>query len=858
MKKNILLLFLSLYLPLFCLSQSLTIDQKVDSLLSIITLEEKIGQMTQAERGALDNIGDIAYYKLGSLLSGGGSAPNQNNVSAWADMYDMYQNEALKTRLGIPLIYGVDAVHGHNNVYGAVIFPHNIGLGSTWNAELVKSVNEVTAKEVAATGIDWTFSPCITVPQNERWGRTYEGFGETAEIQKIMAAASVIGLQGEDLKAKESILACAKHWVGDGGTTNGTDQGNTEISEEVLREIHMSGYIDAINANVGTIMASYNSWNGQKLHGHDYLLNDVLKEELGFEGFIISDWKGVDQLTDDYRTAVKIAINAGIDMVMVPDRYIFFISILKDLVEKEEVSMARIDDAVSRILKQKFLLNLFEEPLTDRSLISSVGSAEHRLIAKQAVRESLVLLSSKNDVLPLRRDNQKILVAGSHADDLGAACGGWSISWQGSNGEITEGTTILEGIQQYLGSSWLVYAEDGETSLDADIAIVVIGEDPYAESGGDRSSLNINDDDVSLIKKLKSRGIPVVTILISGRPMIISELLPYTDAFIAAWLPGTEGDGVAELLFGDYEPKGILTHTWPRTMSQIPINFGDADYDPLFEYKHGLQSFPTAVNNTVLLPYASIINESGDKILLTLTDKVSTLSYTLSNFSMKINGEIFPNAIASVSISSYDSSILEINLNNLIEGDISSISISYNGYGIASSGLMLIPFDDLFVYNGLKNLGTPQDIPGRIEAESYYDMNGIATEDCSDVRGGLNVGWINNGDWMKYQIEATISGEYVLTSRIAGYKPGTLYFSFNDSITTEVSYDNIEGWQDWKDFQTNIYLEKGIYTMKVFSYTEDFNINYFDFDLLTGINDIIPQLTEILVYPNPAISNFFY
>ena len=382
--KKLNIILLSLFFPSLIFAQD--IDFKVDSLLKLMTLEEKIGQMTQAERGALENISDIQYYKLGSLLSGGGSSPTPNTTESWANMYDDYQSYALKTRLGIPLVYGVDAVHGHNNLYGAVIFPHNIGLGCTWNPELVKQVNQITAKEVAATGIDWTFSPCIAVVQNERWGRTYEGFGETAEIQKIMSAASVEGLQSDDLDAPETILACAKHYVGDGGTTNGIDQGNTQVTEEVLRELHMAGYIDAIAENVGSVMASYSSWNGDKLHGHDYLLTDVLKNELGFEGFIISDWKGVDQVAEDYREAVKRSVNAGIDMVMVPDRYIYFISILKDLVEKNEVSMARIDDAVTRILKQKFLLNLFEEPYTDPSFAASVGSDAHRSVSRQAVR----------------------------------------------------------------------------------------------------------------------------------------------------------------------------------------------------------------------------------------------------------------------------------------------------------------------------------------------------------------------------------------------------------------------------------------------------------------------------------------
>ena len=474
--KYVLILLGIILLNLQLNGQGLTVDEKVDSLLNLMSLEEKVGQMAQAERTELENMNDIASFGLGSLLSGGGSSPSPNTVAGWAAMYDNFQSIALQSNRGIPIIYGIDAVHGHNNAYGAVIFPHDIGMGCTWDPELVMQADQVVAEEVASTGLDWTFSPCIAVPQNERWGRTYEGFGETAEIQKLMAAACVDGLQGDDLSTNVSILACAKHFVGDGGTTNGNDQGNTVVSEEVLRNLHMAGYADAIESGVGSIMASYSSWNGEKMHGNEYLLTEVLKNEMGFEGFIVSDWKGVDQLHEDYREAIKRAINAGIDMVMVPDRYEVFIAHLISLVEDNEVSESRIDDAVRRILKQKFLLNLFDEPYTDPSLSGSFGSQEHRNIAKQAVRESIVLLDAKNDRLPLQKNNQTILVAGSLAADLGAQCGGWTISWQGGNGAITPGTNILTGIQNVVESSEVIYSPSGNYNDPVDLAVVVVGE----------------------------------------------------------------------------------------------------------------------------------------------------------------------------------------------------------------------------------------------------------------------------------------------------------------------------------------------------------------------------------------------
>ncbi|NPD47094.1 carbohydrate-binding protein [Lentimicrobium sp. S6] len=853
--RSTLLILLSLIFSITAFAQTLSVDEKVDSLLQLMTLEEKIGQMTQAERGALETITDISYYSLGSLLSGGGSTPVPNSQAAWANMYDEYQNIALNSRLGIPLVYGVDAVHGHNNVYGAVIFPHNIGLGCTWNPNLVTTINQITAKEVAATGIDWTFSPCIAVPRNERWGRTYEGFGETAEVQKMMASASVIGLQGESLTSSETILACAKHFVGDGGTMNGIDQGNTVVSEEVLRELHMAGYIDAVEQNVGTVMASYNSWNGQKLHGHDYLLNDVLKEELGFEGFVISDWKGVDQVDEDYREAVKRSVNAGIDMVMVPDRYIYFISILKSLVADGEVSLERINDATRRILKQKFLLNLFEEPLTDPSLAADFGSQAHRDIARQAVRESSVLLNSKINVLPLQKNNQKILVAGKLANNLGAQCGGWSISWQGSNGQITEGTNILQGIQNLAETSEVIYSELGDYNESVDVAVVVVGENPYAEGAGDRNDLHLESDEISLIKRLKNKGIPVVTVLISGRPMIISDVLPYTDAFIAAWLPGSEGEGIAEILFGDHNPSGKLAHTWPRKMSQIPINFGD-NKPGLFDYKHGLQQFSSLANSTHLSPYAAICPGDGQSVLLAISDKISILDYENEDFVIKIDGVAVPNIISDISIWEDDESILVIALNSELESSDEDLSISYIGSGIQSSTLELEPFEDFYICNDIGASPGSNDIPGKIQAENYYDMLGIQTEECTDIGGGINVGYIEPGDWMKYVVDVKQSGIYQLKSRMSGYNSGSLRFQFDEGIEASVNYTSTDGWQNWEDFSTEVYLNQGETIMTVLAQTDAFNINYYDFDLVDGILDNTSSIKDIQVLPNPVRSKF--
>ena len=577
-------------------------DEPARALLAQMTLDEKVGQMTQADHEFIKDSSDVQKYFLGSVLSGGNSDPKEGNtLQAWNDMYARYQRQALQTRLRIPLLYGVDAVHGHNNVIGAVVFPHNIALGATRNADLVQKIGEITAREVRATGTQWAFAPCIAVPQDERWGRTYEGFSEDPALVSEMGAAAVRGLQGADLGAPTSVLACAKHYAGDGGTAFGTgtigakglDQGDTQVDEATLRKIHLSPYQPAIDAGVGSIMPSYSSWNGQKVSGHKRLLTDVLKTEMGFEGFLISDYRAVEQLDPDFKTAIEKAINAGMDMAMVPDHYPEFITLLKELAQEGRVPMARIDDAVLRILRVKFAMGLMDE---DARLFATAadqeafGSEEHRAVAREAVRQSLVLLKNENGVLPLSKQAARIHVAGKAADDIGIQCGGWTISWQGAAGPVTEGgTTILSALRAAVGAPGAItYSADGSGAKGADVGVVVVAEPPYAEMQGDRETLELAPEETAVVKNMKAAGIPVVVVLLSGRPLVLGETLEQADALVAAWLPGTEGAGVADVLFGDYKPSGKLSYSWPRAMAQIPINVGDADYDPLFKVGYGL------------------------------------------------------------------------------------------------------------------------------------------------------------------------------------------------------------------------------------------------------------------------------
>ena len=568
------------------------VKERVEDLLARMSLDEKIGQMMQVDLTAANSHpADITSYYVGSILSGGDSDPTPDNTAAsWMNTYNSLQLRALQTPLKIPMIYGVDAVHGHSNVRGATIFPHNIGLGCTRDPALIEQAARVTAVEMAATGVDWNFGPCIAVPRDERWGRTYEGFGETPELAE-MGAVQVHGLQGDSLSDPTSILACPKHFLADGGTSGGVDQGNAIADEATIRSIFLPGYIAAIQKGAGSIMVSFSSINGQKMHGNAHWLTDVLKNELGFKGFLVSDWGGVDQLSGDYKQAVQTSINAGVDMVMLPTRYTDFRSAMQSLYSEGKISLDRINDAVRRILTIKFKLGLFEHPYADSALLAQVGSPAHRAVARQCVRQSLVLLKKKEGVLPLPKAGKRILVAGSHANNLGYQCGGWTINWQGGSGNITVGTTILQAMRNAAPGAQIDFAADGNfADTVADYAVVVIGEVPYAEGNGFRSDLNISRTDVDLVKKMKALGKPVVVILVSGRPLILEKILHFSDAILAAWLPGTEGDGIADVLFGDYQPKGLLSHSWPRSMAQIPVNVGDAVYAPLYEYGFGITS----------------------------------------------------------------------------------------------------------------------------------------------------------------------------------------------------------------------------------------------------------------------------
>jgi beta-glucosidase len=567
------------------------LKRRVDTLLARMTLDEKIGQMTQVRH--FDDITeeDIAGKYIGSVIHTQGPLPGAD-AQEWQEKFTRLQKRALSTRLGIPLLFGVDAVHGQNTYEGATIFPHNIGLGASRNGELVKKAAEITALEARATGFNWVFSPCIAIPGNEKWGRVYEAFSESTELTTALARASVKGHQGFELNST-SVMATAKHFIGDGSTDNGVEGGDCTLTPEEVRERLLPPYKAAVEEGVGSVMASFNSMSGHFMHAHKYWITDVLKGELGFDGIMVSDWKAYS------RFGGNEIINAGIDVVMAVDGDLqMYYDGLKAGVENGEVPIERIDDAVRRILRQKFRLGVFENPYPDTGLISKIGIQEHRDVARQAVRESLVLLKNKDKILPLSKKLKKIVVVGEHADNTGLQSGGWSINWQGSTESYAGSTTILQGFQK-LAEGEVVYDRDATGGhSDADVAVVVIGETPYAELFGDIGGeidayeLTLTEEHQNYVNAYVNLGVKVITLLVSGRPLVTTEQIHKSDAFVAAWLPGSEGDGIAEVLFGDFDFKGKLPHSWPASVEdyngKYGPNFWDDSVKPLFPFGFGL------------------------------------------------------------------------------------------------------------------------------------------------------------------------------------------------------------------------------------------------------------------------------
>jgi beta-glucosidase len=584
---------------------------RVSALLSKMSMAEKIGQMTQVEVSSMQPPEDVSLYYIGSILRAASVSRDQRTPESWAASFKRFQDEAMRTRLKIPIIFGVDAVHGNGDLEGATIFPHQIGLGATRDAELIRQIGQATAEEMLASGSQWNFAPVVAVTQDIRWGRTYESFGEDPNLVSELGSAYLEGLQTvpKDVTPAADqtlyVLATPKHFLGDGGTTFGTstkeseapyllDQGDMRLEEVTIRSLFLPPYQVAVNNGAMSIMVSLSSWNGVRMHAQKYWITDVLKSELGFQGFVISDWAGMDQISSDYYTSIVAGINAGIDMNMVPFDYVRFIDTVKQAVQRGDIPEKRINDAVRRILTVKMELGLFDNPNGDPSPPVFVGTEPHNVLARTAVSESLVLLKNEPFTLPLAKGTPMIYVAGQGADDIGMQCGGWTNGWQGKSGNIRSGTTILQGIRDaVLPGSLVNYNIIGEFTNIAEVGIVVVGEKPYAEGMGDKANLDLAQVDIDAITNLRAHSRKLVVILLSGRPMIITKHLPLADAWVAAWLPGTEGAGVADNLFGDHPFTGKLSFTWPRSNDQLPIKKNNSNgltgcAAPLFLYGYGL------------------------------------------------------------------------------------------------------------------------------------------------------------------------------------------------------------------------------------------------------------------------------
>ncbi len=582
----------------------------VNKIISNMTLEQKVGQIIMPEINSITPE-EAKIFFLGTILNGGGGYPNQiknSSIQDWKNLSKSYYEASPEVNgIKIPILWGTDAVHGHNNVIGATIFPHNIALGATRNEKLIKKIGSAVAKEVSSTGIIWTFAPTIAVPQNDLWGRTYEGYSENPDLVTQLGKNFILGLQGEgeDFLAKDFVLATAKHFLGDGGTKDGIDQGDTIVDEVTLKNVHGMPYYAAIDSCAITIMASFNSWNGLKAHGNEYLLTNVLKNQMEFDGLIVGDWNGHGQVDGCEDNNCPEAFNSGVDIFMVPQDWEALYWNTLDQVKQGIISIERLDDAVSRILNVKKHLGLFDGRVPHNYNQNYVGDSSHKLLARQAVRESLVLLKNENIMLPMN-PNKNFLIIGEQSKNIENQMGGWTITWQGKTWEGTEITnsdfpdtdSIYQSLSKHIQNTGgnVEYSKDGSYKTKPDYVIMVYGETPYAEGFGDIDSLNfsqINSKIIEKMSKLSNEDIPIVSLFLSGRPLVVDKELSLSDAFVSIWLPGTSVEGINDVIFTEnnninYDFAGKLPFSWPSKKSSNPLNIGDQEYFPLYEYGYGL------------------------------------------------------------------------------------------------------------------------------------------------------------------------------------------------------------------------------------------------------------------------------
>jgi beta-glucosidase len=688
--------------PVSKIAKDPAMEKKIDELLAKMTVEQKVGQTIQPEIRSITPA-EIKKYHIGSILNGGGAFPNNNKLSkagdwvALADSFYKASAEPAENGIAIPIMWGTDAVHGHNNVIGATLYPHNIALGAANNPELMKKIGAATAEEIAVTGIGWSFAPTVAVVRDDRWGRTYESYSEDPEIVKAYAGKMVEGLQGEsntaDFLSGKHVIGTAKHFLGDGGTQGGIDRGDTVVSEQELVRIHAQGYVTAIEAGVQTIMASFNSWQGEKMHGNKYLLTDVLKNHMGFDGLVVGDWNGHEFIPGCTKNNCAQAFNAGVDIIMVPDDWKVLYENTLAQVKSGAISQARLDDAVRRILRVKMRAGLFAKGAPSSYELAGknelLGSAEHRAVARQAVRESLVLLKNKNQLLPLKAGS-KILVTGDGADNIGKQSGGWSISWQGTgnlNSDFPGATSVYKGLADAakLNGSKVTLSADGSFKQKPDVAVVVFGENPYAEMQGDINKLDYAPTkELELLRKFKAQGIKTVSLFITGRPLWVNPELNASDAFAVIWQPGTEAGGVADVIMAkkdnkpNFDFKGKLSFSWPAAPDQGPLNKGDANYAPLFAYGFGLSYADTDTLGDNLSEAAQDAKKSGAALEIFKNRSIDPWQLTLQD---DVNNKKVPSSsVAAQGALSYRA------VDRLVQED--SVQLQWSGKAPASAAFV--------------------------------------------------------------------------------------------------------------------------------------------------------------------------
>lgn len=822
MRKLITPLILLFSLPLCSQNYSPESYAKAKELVKSLTLEEKIGQMTLVDYYAIrDSMDHIVKYKLGAVLSGGSSSPGENTPYDYRNLYDSIQKLSTQTNSKIPLLYGIDAVHGFSNSRNTTIFPHNIGLGCTHDPDLLKRIGKATATETRATGIHWVYAPCLASPQDERWGRTYEGYSEKPELVSEMGSALIVGLQGEAIKNNDAVLACAKHYIGDGNTAGGVDRGNSRLTEEYLHKRLLPVYDSAIQNGVGSIMASFSAINGEKCHGSSYMLNQLLRDTLGFKGLVVSDWEAIDLLAGDYYSDVVASINAGLDLIMVPNKYQEFIAMAKLAIKNGDISIERIDDAVTNILTQKIELGLFENRFSNKELMSRIRSDEHKALAREAVQKSLVLLEN-NNALPLSKDLKNIFVAGRHADNLGYQCGGWSLKWNGTSGNHTIGTTMLNAIRNAAPSATVRFVENGQGAEGSDVAIVFIGEEPYAEWFGDDQNLSFDKEDIVALQNAKKSGVPVVCVLLIGRPLILDPILPYCDALVTAWLPGTEGEGVTDILFGVAEPSGKLSYSWPRNMDQIPVNIGDAFYDPLYDFGYGIEGFSS---NKIFAMQAAYINDAGTGATVVFNNELKELPIA-ANFTVR-DGSGSTKSITAIRKGESTNS-LTITFNERIAlGE--DVYIFYKGSDLISKTGDRIPeLKKVLMYNP-QQLEEITSIPGMVQAEWFYSQTNIDVEHCWDDKGGLAV-LMEKGEQTSFIVDVSETTTYDAILRVKGLSKATVKVSLDDEELAlyNVKLSRSDKWKPYR--KKGVTLPQGKHIMKVEVLQGTVSFNWISFD----------------------------